>query len=318
MHRTLSLDKFYEQKNMKGDSTGGISGCLKTLETLLKSSMLKGYYPVFTWDRGISERRKNLDKDYKDKKAVLTSPEESSKDEYVQMYREQRNKLIDVLDAFGIPNFLIDNQEGDDTGRLLTTLTADCICVTSDKDWLQNLSSNHVKVYNPIKKILYTEENLNEHFGCDSVKQFLTEKILLGDPSDNIPSCIYGIGEKGIHFYYNFFKEFYKDGKWNLDAYPKTEEDCKALCEKINVPYRKAFLNLDTERFFVNEQLINLDYVENDIDIINSIISTIDIAQTKKSFMQVIKALKMYDITNVDYDTINRELMQRRNSIYSK
>ena len=317
MHRTLSIDRLYEMKNTKGVSTGGIDGCLKSIESFLKLPELKGYYPVCTWDRGINERRKNLYPEYKNKKAVMKTPEdERARDEYIAMYREQRNRLIEILDTLGIPNFLIDNQEGDDTGKILIDMTENCICITSDKDWLQNLKTDHVRVYNPIKKIMYTEENLKTHFGVESVSQFLTEKILLGDPSDNIPSCIKGVGEKGVHEYYKYFMSYNN----NFDNYIRDEKECKKYCEERNIKYKKAYINLDIERYKINEQLINLKYVneeKNIKEIINSINSSITLSQQKRSFMQTIKALNKYNITNIDTDTITRELNMRRNFLYS-
>ncbi len=80
------------------------------------------------------------------------------------------------------------------------------IC-SSDKDFYQ-LCSNHIRIYQPIKKITISQKHVIDKYNCHPVN-FPLYKSLLGDSSDNIPG-IKGLGQKTIQKHFpNLFKQVY-------------------------------------------------------------------------------------------------------------
>ncbi len=95
--------------------------------------------------------------------------------------------LHPFIEALGIPQIYPYVLEADDViawlaqkkTKPLTTI------VSVDKDLLQ-LVSHKTQVYSPIKKLLYTVDNFHSLLDVN-IKEFVTLKAILGDPSDNIP-----------------------------------------------------------------------------------------------------------------------------------
>jgi DNA polymerase-1 len=129
-------------------------------------------------------------------------------------YKAQRpptpNELVDqigrvrqLVEAFNIPIFELDDYEADDAlgtlSRQASEQGIDTIIVTGDADTMQ-LVSPRVKVLYPRPRksfsdtMLYDEAAVNEKYGVKP-EQIADLKALVGDPSDNIPG-VKGIGEK--------------------------------------------------------------------------------------------------------------------------
>jgi DNA polymerase-1 len=114
---------------------------------------------------------------------------------------EQFPLLKEVLTAFSIPQYELDNYEADDIIGTIADQAArsghEVLVVTGDKDLLQ-LVSPRVKVYLTRKGITdveaYDEAEVQRRYGLKP-HQIVDLKGLMGDASDNIPG-IPGVGEK--------------------------------------------------------------------------------------------------------------------------
>jgi DNA polymerase-1 len=112
--------------------------------------------------------------------------------------RHQIPLIKEVVDAFNIPIFELDDYEADDVLATLATRAAaqgiQAIIVTSDKDMLQ-LISDDIKVLNPHKEnVLLDAEAVKGRFGVgpEQIRDLLA---MAGDSSDNVPG-IPGVGPK--------------------------------------------------------------------------------------------------------------------------
>lgn len=122
------------------------------------------------------------------------------------------------------------------------------IILTTDKDLFQLIKekgNKKVQVLFLIKRRLVKDEKEG--------KEILEKKIMLGDPSDSIPSVCEGVGPK----YYPDFKVFLKAMKEN-DIDPKDIEKAKQVCESLNIKYIKSFSNFDIEQLRLNKMLVDL------------------------------------------------------------
>ncbi|PWA05457.1 DNA polymerase I [Pueribacillus theae] len=114
---------------------------------------------------------------------------------------EQIPFVHDLLDAFRISKYELENYEADDVIGTLSKQAEDenweVKVITGDKDLLQ-LVSDRVSVALTRKGITdvdtYDPVALRERYGIDA-SQIIDMKSLMGDPSDNIPG-VPGVGEK--------------------------------------------------------------------------------------------------------------------------
>ncbi|MFC2007854.1 DNA polymerase I [Chloroflexota bacterium] len=115
----------------------------------------------------------------------------------------QIGRVRQLVDAFHIPIFELDDYEADDVLGMLSRQASrqdiDTVIVTGDADIMQ-LVSPHVKVLYPkpgrsfSDTILYDEAEVNQKYGVGP--EYIADfKGLVGDPSDNIPG-VSGIGSK--------------------------------------------------------------------------------------------------------------------------
>src|SRR5579875_37750 len=114
---------------------------------------------------------------------------------------EQFPFIRELLDAYGIARYELENYEADDIiGTLSLQAEKDGYevrVISGDKD-LTQLSSPHTTVGITKKGITdieeYTPEHINEKYGL-TPEQIIDMKGLMGDSSDNIPG-VPGVGEK--------------------------------------------------------------------------------------------------------------------------
>jgi DNA polymerase-1 len=98
---------------------------------------------------------------------------------------EAEETLEQLGTHLGIINMFPGILEADDViAYLCRTLGGIKTVVSTDNDMAQ-LVSNSVHVYSPIKKILITPENFQEHYPV-SLQNYITYKSIIGDVSDNI------------------------------------------------------------------------------------------------------------------------------------
>lgn len=94
-----------------------------------------------------------------------------------------RHKLPLLARALGVDVLGVSGVECDDLAGILISNykgNEQIICLTGDRDWIQlSLEFDNVEVYDP-KQLKYLESH------CTSAQEFLVEKIIKGDNSDNI------------------------------------------------------------------------------------------------------------------------------------
>jgi DNA polymerase-1 len=174
--------------NDKGVYTNAVYGFTTMLLRILEEE--KPTHMLVAFDAGKTTFRHETYKEYKGGRQK-TPPELS----------EQFPLLKEVLDAFGIKHYDLENYEADD---IIGTLSKnaeennwDVTVISGDKDLLQ-LVSDTVTVSLTKKGISevdrYTPEYLKEKMEV-SQEQIIDLKALMGDSSDNIPG-VPGVGQK--------------------------------------------------------------------------------------------------------------------------
>lgn len=125
------------------------------------------------------------------------------------------------------------------------------IILTTDKDLFQlirNTGKRKVHVLFLIKRKLIKDEKEGH--------EILEKKIMLGDPSDSIPSVCSGVGPK----YYPDFKVFLEKMK-ETETDPTDIEKAKKVSESLGIKYIKSFSNFSAEQLRINKVLVNLNSV---------------------------------------------------------
>lgn len=174
--------------NDKGVHTNAVFGFTKMLLKILEEK--KPSHILVAFDAGKTTFRHETYKEYKGGRQK-TPPELS----------EQFPVMREILDAFGIKYYELENYEADD---IIGTLSNEinhkkkkCSIYSGDKDLLQ-LISDYVTVNVTRKGISevdeYTPQFLEEKLGIKP-EQVIELKALMGDQSDNIPG-VPGVGEK--------------------------------------------------------------------------------------------------------------------------
>ena len=303
LHRSLGVPEIFELKNSVGERTGGIFGTIRLIYSEIRKT---DAFPVVVFDHGLSKRRLSLYPQYKraderevNKDQVLT-PEEIDID-YITWYRFSRNALTDLFPLLGIPVIKIAGWEGDDLMYLISRLSEKSTILTDDRDLLQLLTPD-VNVRRPKADEDYTMEKFLEETGYKHMYEFVMQKAICGDGSDNIEkSCdrvAGGTAPDLIKILENTIlleKEF-----------PKDEKELRTICENLGVKYKKAFLNFNKEKYERNLELVDLNLVDGDIDqqLIDSIIATISNCKNKINPISAITDLHRFDIKEIYPDEI--------------
>ncbi|MEI5905495.1 DNA polymerase I [Bacillus spongiae] len=174
--------------NNKGIHTNAVYGFTTMLMKILEEE--KPSHILVAFDAGKTTFRHSTFKEYKGGRQK-TPPELS----------EQFPFIRELLDAYGISRYELENYEADD---IIGTLSLeaeknqfDVKIISGDKD-LTQLSSEQTTVMITKKGITemeeYTPVHIKEKYGL-SVEQIVDMKGLMGDSSDNIPG-VPGVGEK--------------------------------------------------------------------------------------------------------------------------
>lgn len=310
LHRNLSQPNQWEMINSKGKRTGGIYGVLRSI---IKESKDYNFYPVVIFDGGLSKRRLDIYPNYKkniERQALLECKDEDLTEEQLfdlefrREYSTQRNDLMQLLPLFGIPTIRINDWEGDDLIYILSKMSRNSIVVSDDKDLIQLVyedDNRRCKIRRPMKEEIWNidtlkEKNMdiNEYIGC---------KCIVGDPSDNIPSACFQVGEKTAPGLYELYTKSLNIG------FPKDEEDLTKKCKDFNIPKRKAYLNFNEDQFLTNVLLTDLKLIDEDVteDVINNIKTTIyencmPFEDNKKS--QIYSILDDLEIKTLDVENL--------------
>lgn len=315
LHRNLSQPNQWEMINSKGKRTGGIYGVLRSI---IKESKDYNFYPVVIFDGGLSKRRLDIYPNYKkniERQALLECKDEDLTEEQIfdlefrREYSTQRNDLMQLLPLFGIPTIRINDWEGDDLICILSKMCRNSIVVSDDKDLLQLVYENieemrRCRVRRPMKEEMWDINTLKSN-NMD-IQKYIGCKCIVGDPSDNIPSACFQVGEKTAPGLYELYTRSTNSG------FPKDEEDLEKKCKEFDIPKRKAYLNFNEDQFLTNVLLTDLRLVDDDIT--EDVISNIKTIIYKNSMpFDVNNKPQIYDILdNLEIKTLDVEALYDR------
>ncbi|HEA6242749.1 TPA: DNA polymerase I [Staphylococcus aureus] len=189
---SLSFRAFYALpllSNKAGIHTNAVYGFAMLLEKILKDEKPNHFLVAF--DAGKTTFRHEKYSEYKGGRQK-TPPELS----------EQFPYLRQLLDAYHIKRYELDNYEADD---IIGTLSKEAdkagfqtIIITGDRD-LTQLATDNVTIYYTKKGVTdvdhYTPDFIAEKYNGLTPNQIIDMKGLMGDTSDNIPG-VAGVGEK--------------------------------------------------------------------------------------------------------------------------
>jgi 5'-3' exonuclease len=193
LRRSFHVKSLLELRSPDGIRTGGLFGLLRSVRSTLSAfGTVKHCTCVF--DGGLSERRQHLYPQYKQKKKVESTPEDT---EDRQAFLLQKQYSAFALSKLGCRVIQLTGKEADDViGYLCKQKPFNelALIMSDDNDMLQ-LVSQSVSVYRPMHdEEVVTPINFEGIAGVP-LNKFLTYKALLGDSSDNIEG-IPGIGPK--------------------------------------------------------------------------------------------------------------------------
>lgn len=338
IQRGLHVPNLWELRNKNGERSGGIFQFLRSLNYICKD---KNYYPVVTWDSGLSNRRLSVYPRYKNnhlrvadrilrssdsidevinkitntytdrdmitemmdsinealKNSNIDKANKYDPDDFRSQYRRQRDLLITILSYLGIPSIKINGWEGDDLMVLLTRLSERSIVVTDDKDLIQLISPT-IDILRPMNdKYLVYMDYLTTN-GYKSSRQIAMIKSIVGDPSDSIPSVTSGLDRK----YCVGYKRAVEISGIIIDSNEDEEVYCKKLTEIGKNPYLGFVYRLNDYKR--NMQLVDLSLVENDTDVVNSIIYEVSRTAGKCNLLKAMKSLSEQDISDFDTSSV--------------
>ena len=240
-----------------GDHTGAVGGFLKSVGGNIRQFSPTRCIIIFDGAGG-SQRRRKVFSGYKSNRTPNPNQfkkEFTSRDDEHRSMKQQIGRVLEYLELLPITVFSIDQIEADDaiaeTVSLLKNKSKSITIVSSDRDFLQLVSEN-VSVWSPIKKILYTPEQIRTDYGVLH-ENFLLYRALTGDASDAIPG-LPGLGIKTL------IKEYpIHENKLDIESFIQlTEEKSSASSKKI---FKNILENL--EMLHLNYKLMQL----HDVDI---------------------------------------------------
>lgn len=188
-----------------GNSTGGITGFLKSLGLAVRTFKPTRCIVIFD-GKGGSQRRRKIYPEYKQNRKPpvrLNRAYDMTTDEQErENMKWQLVTLIELLECLPVKVIALDNVEADDviayTSQLVSADGGTSIIYSTDKDFLQLVSDN-VKVYNPVKKKTYDTQVILDEYGIHPI-HFHFFRALNGDTSDNIKG-IRGVGQTSLKKY---------------------------------------------------------------------------------------------------------------------
>ena len=195
LHRSL-----YSKGSELTTSTGLPSGATYVfLKMLWNFKDLGQPIVVFDAPAARSKFRREIYPKYKDRTDEnITEEKRLEREETSKLFNYGINTLKQILPKMGIPVVTLPEQEGDDVVyRLAEYFSAkgeQVWAVSDDKDYLQLMNLNNVKVFQPMKDAYWDKEKFSTDYGFD-IKYFTLFKAMMGDDSDKIDG-IPGIGDK--------------------------------------------------------------------------------------------------------------------------
>ena len=242
---------------------GGLTGFLRSLGYVIK--LVRPTRVIVIFDgQGSSTNKRYIYPDYKANRGIsrVTNWDSfESQQEESEAITNQLVRLIYYLKTLPLDLIVIDKIEADDViGYITGKIDGEVTIMSSDKDYLQ-LVSDIVTIYSPIKKKFYDRDMVLTEYGV-TPKNFLTQKILLGDSGDNVPG-VKGLGSKTM---LKNFPELGTEKEITLDDILEKCEGKKKILESIkNYEFQLR----------INKKLMDLkdpNIPEDDIYHINSVL----------------------------------------------
>lgn len=244
-----------------GSRAGGLAGTVISVRKIIND-----YNPsnvLVVWDgEGGSQRRKAVYKDYKAGRTVRLNRKDDdmseSPEEGLANLREQMKMAHEYLALLGVPQVRVESVEADDVIAYIAGKMENpngVIIVSTDHDFLQLIrkkteatgdsdGASEVKVYSPVKKVMYDYDRFFSDFGV-LPENYRLVKALCGDSSDNIDG-IKGFGLKTT------VKMFPKLAETKLNSI-----DIMMLATELKAAVGKRLLE-EKNRFLENLRLVDL------------------------------------------------------------
>src|SRR5574337_1129462 len=173
--------------NANGERAGGTTGMVISVRKLIAD--LGAANVLVVWDgEGGSQRRRSIFSEYKAGRTIRMNRREDDMEEDPQAsmenMRHQRNQAQEYLTMLGVPQVRCDGVEADDLMAYVSTMdhANDCVIVSTDQDILQ-LITDKVRVWSPIKKVMYDRARFIEEYGV-LPENFRLGEALTGDSGD--------------------------------------------------------------------------------------------------------------------------------------
>lgn len=300
MHRSLKTPALEELTTSTGMKSGGVFGALRIIQSEMKK--FPTYFPIVCFDKGLSERRKSLFPDYKANRqrqqadTMIANSILVEENNYLEEYHRQRNDLMEILKAFGIPSLIIPGWEGDDLQYLLSTVCNEGVVVSDDKDMIQ-LVSPTVKIDRSMRKEIIDWNSSDVKYRHP---RYTIAKSIVGDGSDNIPQVASGVGDVTADTIAQYLQrsEDLDEQKKLIQEFIDNEENKQSLRTKA----QKVLDNWD--QYVINYQLINLRLVEPPIGFEEMIKRLILSVAGKPNLMRVYPLLGRYELSSIHPDQI--------------
>jgi len=271
--------------NDDGEHCGGITGFLLSTAATIRN--LNPSRVVIVFDgKGGSHRRKKVYADYKGGRTGLTrlnrlsgyedieDQQQSMKKQFVRLYEYLQNLPVTLLQ--------VDYVEADDLMAWMANhyFKKEVVLLSSDKDFLQ-LVNERIKVYSPVKKVMYDEPLVKEEWGVIP-QNLIWYRVIMGDTSDNIKG-VNGIGAKTILGKMDFLNE----GELDYNGFVAgIKENCdEKLSKKLLDSIQTIELNYD---------LMQLKSPDISTSITSNIRNILDNHQPKLNLLEF-KKMFMYD-----------------------
>ncbi len=264
--------------NPYGNHIGGLTGFLKSVGFAIRH--VKPTRVIFVFDgHGGSTNKRYLYPEYKaNRKINKISNWEGfeTREEESDAITNQIVRLVDYLKCLPVDMLSIDKIEADDVIGYIAREIGDSVHImSSDKDYLQ-LVSDRVTVYSPTKKKFYTPDTVRAEFGIPP-QNFLLQKILLGDASDNVPG-VRGLGTKTL---LKLYPEMAREEKYTLQEVLSKAATGGKKYDKV-----LAFKH----QLDINRQLMDLEnpnIPEDSKEVIDTVIKTPNSEMHKAPFLSL-------------------------------
>jgi len=184
---------YWANKNMnhKGANIACLYGFFKSLIGLRTKYDKQDYICVIAWDYGGSKRRKKEASDGVESGLIPSgykANRSTEVNEDMENIFEQMDQIREGLEFCRILQVKIKGVEADDVIYSYALKNKErggqSIAVTSDQDYLQ-MVSNEIKVFDPMKKILWTYPRFTQEYGFEP-DMWVDYGAIMGDKSDNI------------------------------------------------------------------------------------------------------------------------------------